>query len=166
MSIASSLTQTGAKLSAAIGSCKSAVTAKGVSVPSGAALSDLPGYIAQIPSGGASVSVTFHNTYQSVTATVYLGDGTAKTIAIPTGDSTHVMTQNGCFLFSPPIEGGGYWSSGWSGGMLSGSGGGSVVIYDMTIEASGEDTYYSAVYYGAAVTGGTAAFEITAFSQA
>ena len=163
MSIASELAALGTDLSNAITSCKAAITNKGVSVPAGAKLSELPTCIAQISGGGESASVTFNNTYQSVTATVYLGDGTTETITIPTGSSTHTMTRNGCFLFTSAISGGGYWGA-WSGGMLSGSGGGSIIIYSMTQQSSGEDTYFSAAYYGAAVTGETAAFDISPFS--
>ena len=61
MSIATSLTQTGTKLAAAIDNCKTVIAAKGVSVPSGAVLNDLPGYIGQI-SGGKSAAVTVSNT--------------------------------------------------------------------------------------------------------
>ena len=166
MSIATRLTQTGTKLAAAIDNCKTAIAAKGVSVPSGAVLNDLPGYIGQI-SAGESATVTVNNTYgQTVTGVAYLADGTSEAITFPAGTSTYTMTQNCCVLFSPALYGQTDYDSGTStGGMVEDVGGDAYMVLSV-LDTDNASDYVSQTTLGVLITGTSAAFEITGFSYA
>lgn len=166
MSIATSLTQTGTKLKAAVDGCKAAIAAKGVSVPSGAVLNDLPGYIGQI-SAGESATVTVNNTYgQTVTGVAYLADGTSEAITFPAGTSTHTMTKNCFILFSPALYGQTDYDSGTStGGMVEDVGGDAYMVLSV-LDTDNASNHVSQTTLGVLITGTSAAFEITGFSYA
>ena len=166
MSIATSLTQTGTKLAAAIDNCKTAIAAKGVTVPSGAVLNDLPGYIGQI-SGGKSAAVTVSNTYgQTVTGIAYLADGTSEVITFPEGTSAHTLTQNCFILFSPALYGQTDYDSGTStGGMVEDVGGDAYMVLSV-LDTGDAGNYASQTTLGVLITGLSAALEIAAFSYA
>lgn len=166
MSIAASLTQTGTKLRAGIDACSAAISAKGVSVPSGAALSDLPGYIGQI-SGGKSAAVTVSNTYgQTVTGVAYLADGTSEAITFPAGTSAHTLTKNCFILFSPPLYGETDYNNGVSSGAMVYDDGGETYMAFSALDTDNADGHVSQTTLGVLITGETAAFEIAAFSYA
>lgn len=166
MSIATSLIQTGTKLKAAVDGCKAAIAAKGVSVPSGAVLNDLPGYIGQI-SAGESATVTVNNTYgQTVTGVAYLADGTSEAITFPAGTSTHTMTKNCFILFSPALYGQTDYDSGTStGGMVEDVGGDAYMVLSV-LDTDNASNHVSQTTLGVLITGTSAAFEITGFSYA
>ena len=168
MSIATSLTQTGTKLAAAIDNCKTVIAAKGVSVPSGAVLNDLPGYIGQI-SGGKSAAVTVSNTYgQTVTGIAYLADGTSEVITFPAGTSAHTLTKNCFILFSPALYGETDYDSGTgtsTGGMIGEDGGDAYMVLSV-LDTDNASDYVSQTTLGVLITGTSAAIGITGFSYA
>lgn len=166
MSIATSLTQTGAKLAAAIDNCKTAIAAKGVTVPSGAVLNDLPGYIGQI-SAGETATVTVNNTYgQTVTGIAYLADGTSEAITFPAGETVHTLTKNCFILFSPALYGETDYDSGTStGGMVEDVGGDAYMVLSM-LDTDNASNHVSQTTLGVLITGTSAALEIAAFAYA
>ena len=166
MSIATSLMQTGTKLKAAVDGCKAAVAAKGVTVPPGAVLNDLPGYIGQI-SGGKSAAVTVSNTYgQTVTGIAYLADGTSEVITFPAGTSEHALTQNCFILFSPALYGQTDYDSGTStGGMVEDVGGDAYMVLSV-LDTDNAGNHVSQTTLGVLITGTSAAIGITGFSYA